>query len=156
MKAIRLFGIVLLTVLLSISFSACSSSNDSDTNINNVAEYKKKIVGTWTGTYQTELTIVFKRYIFNDSHVVRLYTKTGHRVGHTSNGVTTYSNWDITEENQVGEWSIIDKGYTADLHIEWNGGSSRRETFSLFNFSGAKLNNGGRIDIYKGDSYPDF
>jgi len=156
MKTIVFLKKAILFIIVSISLSTCSSSNDSDTNINNVAEYENKIVGIWTGTYQTELTTVFKRYIFNDSHVVRLYTKTGHRVGHTSNGVTTYSNWDITEENQVGEWSIIDKGYTADLHIEWNGGSSRRETFSLFNFSGAKLNNGGWIYIYKGDSYPDF
>ena len=156
MKEIVFLKKALLFLILSISLSACSSSNDSDTNINHVAEYEKKIVGTWTGTYQSELAVVFKRYVFNESHVVRLYTKTGHRAGHTSNGETTYSSWDITEENQVGEWSIIDKGYTADLHIEWNGGSRRRETFSLFNFSGAKLNNGSLIEIYKGNSYPDF
>lgn len=156
MKTIVFLKKILLFIIVIISLSTCSSNNNSDININNVVEYEKKIVGTWTGTYQTELAVVFKRYIFNDSHVVRLYTKTGHRVSHTSNGITNYSNWDITEENQVGEWSIIDKGYATDLHIEWNGGSSRRETFSLFNFSGAKLNNGSLIDIYKGDSYPDF
>lgn len=151
-----LLGIAIVVTLICADFSACTKNDDSDTEINNVAYYEKKIVGTWTGTYRTELTVVFKRYIFNDSHVVRLYTKSGHRTGHTSNGVTTYSNWDITEENQVGEWIVDDQGYTAILHIEWNSGSKLRETFNLFNFNGAKLNNGSLLTVYKGDSNPDF
>lgn len=156
MKIINLWGMLIVVALVCASFSACSKSSDSDTYIDNAADYEKKIVGIWTGTYSSDLSIVFKRYIFDDSHVVRLYTKTGSRTSTTSNGVTKYSNWQIKEENQVGEWIINDKGHTADLHIEYNSGSRLRESFSLFNFSGAKLNNGGSLTLYKGDSNPDF
>ena len=41
MKAIRLFGIVLLTVLMSVSFSACSSSDDETQPSSN------PLIGTW-------------------------------------------------------------------------------------------------------------
>lgn len=44
MKTIRLFGVALLTVLFSVSFSACSSSSDDENNSYN------PLVGTWLGT----------------------------------------------------------------------------------------------------------
>jgi len=44
MKTIRLFGIALLTVLMSVSFFACSSSNDDEDNGGSMVT---TIEGTW-------------------------------------------------------------------------------------------------------------
>lgn len=157
MKTISLFKFVLLVVLMNTCFSSCGDK-DEENGTSNIINYEKMIVGTWTGVlHDSDLRATFKRYIFNDSHVVRSYTKNGLRTSRTANGVTTYSNWDVTEENQVGEWRIDDQGYIAFLRIEWNGGSRKRETFDLFQFTGAKLNYGnGYMFLYKGDSNPDF
>lgn len=48
MRTIRLFGMALLTVLMSVSYSACSSSSDDD---NEVVPEVNPLVGTWTGEY---------------------------------------------------------------------------------------------------------
>ena len=45
-KTIRLFGIALLTVLMSVSFSACSSSDDDDNN-GSGGSSSASIEGTW-------------------------------------------------------------------------------------------------------------
>lgn len=44
MKAIRLFGVALFTVLMSVGFSSCSKSDDDDIN---GGETSVSIVGTW-------------------------------------------------------------------------------------------------------------
>ncbi|MBP5713687.1 MAG: hypothetical protein J6X07_03195 [Prevotella sp.] len=46
MKTIRLFGVALLTVLMSVCFSACSSSDDDD-NGGGGSEVTASIEGTW-------------------------------------------------------------------------------------------------------------
>ena len=45
MKTIRLFGVALLTVLISVGFSACSSSSDDDNN--GGGKTSTSIEGTW-------------------------------------------------------------------------------------------------------------
>ena len=151
-----LFGVALLTLCL--FFNSCSK-DDSDTKESDFQKYERQIVGVWTGTYVTEsgLGIIFKRYSFNESHVVRCYSRRGSRVSYTSQGITTYTDWEITEENQTGEWVIEERGYEPSIHIEWNGGSKAREYFPLRNFTGATLRGEGNLLLlYKGDSNPDF
>lgn len=47
MKTLRLFGMVLMTVLLSVSFAACGDDDDDDNNVPTATE----LVGTtWRGT----------------------------------------------------------------------------------------------------------
>ena len=144
-----------LLTLICLFFVSCSK--DSDSKESEYKQYEQQIVGIWTGTYRSELGIVFQRYNFNESHVVRCYSRRGSRVSYTSQGITTYTDWEITEENQTGEWVIEERGYEPSIHIEWNGGSKAREYFPLRNFTGATLRGDGNLLLlYKGDSNPDF
>lgn len=69
MKTIRLFGVVLLAVLLSVSYSACSSSSDDDNS--GGSDYNSLIVGKWytTDSRGYNLYLEFKR----DGTLIRTY-----------------------------------------------------------------------------------
>ena len=71
MRTVRFYGIALLTVLLSVSFSACSSSSDADGNNGVGSDYKSLIVGKWynTDSQGYNLYLEFKR----DGTFIRTY-----------------------------------------------------------------------------------
>lgn len=54
MKTFRYFGVVLIAILVSVAFTACSSDDDDDNG------YSTAIIGTWTeqgtSSYSTEIT----------------------------------------------------------------------------------------------------
>lgn len=152
MKQIRKTGMVILMALICAGFIACSSSNETESNETNGLE--SLIIGTWTGSYgPTDFNIAFASYTFDKSHVVRRYYKSGRRTYTTSNGVKTYSAWEINEENSVGTWRLEDIGYPI-MYITWNNGYGKN--FLLDEFNGTTLKEDDNWFLYRGDSQPNF
>ena len=105
MKKIRLFGIVLLTVLMSVGFSACSSSSDDDSgggssaSIEGVWYEKSEYVYDWDYTNdRPDMSKVESIQTFNDYDQRYTYTITKNGNGYKvkcPNGDDGYSIFEL-------------------------------------------------------------
>lgn len=60
MKTLRLIGVALFTVLMSVSFSACSSSDDENEDGDN--SYKSLIIGKWRVSGESSMVATHVEY----------------------------------------------------------------------------------------------
>ena len=60
MRSLRLIGMALITVLLSVSFSACCSSDDENDNGGN--NYKSLIIGKWKVSGESSMVATHVEY----------------------------------------------------------------------------------------------
>jgi len=96
MKTLRFFGMVLLTVLMSVGFTACSSDDDDDTSGN------ASIVGTWKYTDtddEVALTLTF------NSNKTGVVTVVSYENGRQTGSQT--ENFEYSYDATEGEVTII-------------------------------------------------
>lgn len=135
MKTIRLFGIALIAVLMSVSFSACSSSSDDD---NSGSDSSASIEGTWFTTSQIWYDWDDEKNApdYSDSYTIDetetyIFTKTerGYRMRYIytekgSNGKKAEDVYDLIpigkNEYQAGDSRIVFKSIKSNsLELEW-------------------------------------
>lgn len=101
MKTLRLIGVALLTVLLSVGFSSCSKSDDD-----NGSSSSNPLVGTWRAEVEEKQEIRYWEFTFNAdfSWTSMDYNKEDKKIHETSSG--TYKFMDdstIILTNSAGE-----------------------------------------------------
>ncbi|MCD7933582.1 MAG: hypothetical protein LUH15_20815 [Tannerellaceae bacterium] len=105
MKTFRLFGVVLMAVMLSINLTSCSDDDDDDDNSSN------PLVGKWLSTNSPGNTGDYYQIVFdkNGSAKGTYHLRTGEQDGSTTNYSYTYD--DTTRAFTLTENSTKVKGY---------------------------------------------
>ena len=107
MKTIRFIGVALLTVLLSVSFTACGGDDKDEPGGNS-----NPLVGTWLGTSDDGYSSENCKIVFN------------------SNGTGTFSEWKEGSSNiDTDDFNYSYSGST--LTIDWGDGSPENWVCSI-------------------------
>jgi hypothetical protein len=122
MKQLRFIGVALLTVLMSVSFSACSSSDDDD---DNGGSSSNPIVGTW--------------YTEGEEKGYSTYTEITYNADYTCTWREYNSDKTTIKESDSGKYKV--EGST--LSIWWNSEKKYWDTdgpwTTIFTISGNKM-----------------
>ena len=136
-KAIRQLRMVFVDILASISFTACSSSDEDENIAEKLQWYELMLRGYWCHERITDTSASYQRYELYEDHTVIRYIKSARRAKITDeSGYITLTPWEVYyEQTRTGTWEVLlDPPTLPQLLFRLDSGATYG--ISLFDFNG--------------------